>query len=267
MTHLHLSHVEQLSHGETEEEFEPSEDLTSPAEPDWLDWSTSSGPSPRGPFVHWLIGLAWLILGVLIGIGVSHVHLKAVPASAGNTFTSSDTGFTAVSNHIVVDVKGDVRQPGLVEVPVTARIQDVVLAAGGFVHPEDSVAVNLAAPVDDGEEVVIPNVTEKQSPGSRNQSATSRGSLAEPTVESAVAASGQQSQVHANMKIDLNTADEQTLQTIPGVGPSKAAAIVAYRQEHGGFQSITQLEDVKGIGPVTYSRIAPYVVIFTSPVK
>ena len=197
-----------------------------------------------------------LVAGIGIGVTAARIQVQKMTPGSGIQPSSSinrvtDTGFTSVPNTIVVDVKGDVKRPGLVTAPSTARVQDVVALAGGFAHEQDSSAVNLAAPVDDGEEIVIPNVTLGADPSSTS-------GMVKPD------AAKSPSQTDNQVKIDLNTADAKTLETIPGIGPTKANAIIDYRQTHGLFHTVADLNNVKGIGPVTYSKIAPYVVIMPS---
>jgi competence protein ComEA len=160
-------------------------------------------------------------------------------AATGNAAVPAGTG--AASVQIVVDVHGDVRHPGVYRLPANSRVQDAVAAAGGYNHPEDAALVNAAAVLDDGAEVVIPSATQ----GTADAPADSaRG-------EGAVV------QVGGN-KVDINTATEATLETLPGIGPSKAAAIVRFRTEHGPLHTANDLLQVPGIGPATVARLAPY---------
>lgn len=179
---------------------------------------------------------------------------------AANTALGSDP----VPPTVMVDVKGDVRHPGVVAVPWDARVKDAITAAGGFLHPGDAGLLNLAAPLNDGDEVVVPAVqnangpTAEEGSGSGGAKGGSAGTAADSAREGtpARAASG---------RVDLNTADAATLETIPGIGPAKAAAIVAYRSAHGPFRTVQDVGNVPGIGPVTLDRIAPYVVIVSGP--
>ncbi len=145
---------------------------------------------------------------------------------------------------IVVDVHGDVRHPGVYRLPINSRVQDAVAAAGGYNHPEDAALVNAAAILDDGAEVVIPSAAERKgdSPGAATTDHNDSGTAAPVT----------------DNKVDINTATAQTLETLPGIGPSKAEAIVRFRTEHGPFHAANDLLQVPGIGQATVARLAPY---------
>lgn len=213
---------------------------------------------------QWFIWTGTLVLGLGagagLGIGLSHARTMVAPPNRA-VDVSADTGFKVVANDIIVDVKGDVKNPGLVHVAANARVKDVIDAAGGFLHQEDSVAVNLAALVDDGEELVVPDVVRDNAAVAGSRSSVEAGSTRPGPGQVASAAVAVDVGTQPNMKIDLNTADVATLQTIPGIGPSRASAILAFRQQYGRFQSVDALQKVKGIGPVTYQRIAQYVVV------
>jgi competence protein ComEA len=133
---------------------------------------------------------------------------------------------SAVKAKLVVDVAGAVRHPGLYRLEQGTRIADAVAMAGGATARADIELVNLAAPLADGEQVVVPT----------------RG---------AAAASGGTTSPSA--PLDLNTASLEQLDTLPGIGPSTAQKILDYRQEHGAFHSLADLDAVSGIGP---SRLA-----------
>jgi competence protein ComEA len=134
-----------------------------------------------------------------------------------------------------VDVAGAVRRPGLYRLAPGTRVDDAVAAAGGATAHADVSAVNLAAPLADGEQVVVPV----------------RGAA----VEGGGAAG-------STGPVDLNSATPEQLDTLPGVGPSTAARIVAYRQQHGPFHSLAELDGVSGIGP---SKLAELKGLVTPP--
>lgn len=125
----------------------------------------------------------------------------------------------------LVHVTGAVVSPGVVEVDASARVRDVIDAAGGALGRADLDAINLAARVDDGAQIHVPAVGEIV------------------TLGVAAPAGGPKA------PIDLNTADEAALDSLPGVGPSTAAAIVERRRQVGRFVTVDDLLDVPGIGP------------------
>ncbi len=133
---------------------------------------------------------------------------------------------------LVVHVVGAVRRPGLYRLPDRSRISDAVTRAGGPTRKADLSAVNLAAPVADGVQVVVP----ARAPPDKG------GGAPPPT-------SGPQGPVH------LNTATLEELDALPGVGPVTAQKILAYRQQHGAFASIDELDAISGIGPARLEQL------------
>ena len=133
---------------------------------------------------------------------------------------------------LVVDVVGAVRRPGLYRLREGTRIADAVARAGGATAKADLALVNLAAPLADGEQVVVPAV------------GPAGGAVAGPPPAAAASPAA---------PLDLNTATAEQLDALPGIGPATAAKIVAFRQAHGAFHSVDELDAVPGIGP---SRIA-----------
>lgn len=129
---------------------------------------------------------------------------------------------------VTVHVAGAVRRPGLVAVSVPARVADVVAAAGGAETFADLGAMNLAAPVGDGDRVEVPVLGAAPGPS-------------EPDV--------------GEGGVDLNRATADELQTLPGVGPVIAARIVAHREENGPFTTIEDLLDVPGIGETKLAEL------------
>lgn len=129
--------------------------------------------------------------------------------------------------HVVVHVVGAVRSPGLYRLDDGSRVADALALAGGAMPKAELTAVNLAAPLIDGTQVVVPRVGQAQAPAMSAAGAT--GAPAGP--------------------IRLNTATVDELQGIPGVGPVTAQQIVAFREQNGPFRSVDELDAVPGIGP------------------
>ena len=149
------------------------------------------------------------------------------------------TGSTAVVGApVVAHVAGAVMRPGRYRLGGAPRIADAIDAAGGPAGDADLDAVNLAAPVADGERVYLPR----------------RG---EPPP--AVVASGAGVVGRAGGPLDLNTATVEQLEALPGIGPSTASAIVSYRQQHGRFASVEELLEVRGIGEAKLAELRPKV--------
>jgi competence protein ComEA len=132
---------------------------------------------------------------------------------------------------LVVDVVGAVRRPGLVRLREGSRVADAIAHAGGLARGAERAGVNFAAPVSDGQQVLVPQ----------------RGAVA------AGAGAGTGAASSASGPVSLSSATAEQLDALPGVGPVTAEKIVAYRQQHGAFRSVDELDAISGIGP---SRIA-----------
>jgi competence protein ComEA len=141
---------------------------------------------------------------------------------------------------IIVDVKGAIKQPGVYHSNQNERVIDVIGRAGGLTDNADQTQVNFAAHVQDEMVIYIPAKGEVAA-GSHGNSSVSIG-----TTNGAGAQDG---------KININKADENELQNLPGIGPSKAASIIQYRQENGLFQNIEDLKKISGIGDKTFEKL------------
>lgn len=144
---------------------------------------------------------------------------------------------------VVVHVAGAVAAPGLVELPAGSRAADALEAAGGATDAADLDALNLAAPVTDGQQLYVPAEGET------------------PPVPVAGGEPGGAGGTQQAGLVDVNTADTTTLETLPGIGPALAGRIVDHRTAHGPFASVDALIDVAGIGPATLARIRDLVTV------
>lgn len=151
---------------------------------------------------------------------------------------SGASGPADEGEELVVDVAGKVRRPGIAVLPAGARVVDALEAAGGARRGVDLTALNLARPVVDGEQILVGVAP----------AAGVAGTLDSP-VPGGVAL------------VNLNTADQATLDTLPGVGPVTADAILAWRDSNGGFTSVDELLEVDGIGEATLADLAPLVTL------
>jgi competence protein ComEA len=140
---------------------------------------------------------------------------------------------TTIATDVVVHVAGAVTKPGVQRLKAGSRVVDAVDAAGGAVPEADLGRINLAAVLEDGQQVYVPKVGESGGGAVAAGGGSSGG---------ADDAAGTGAPVH------LNTATESELEALPGIGPALAAAIVAYRTEHGPFSSVDDLLEVRGIG-------------------
>src|SRR5437868_4851535 len=138
----------------------------------------------------------------------------------------------ATGRELWVDVAGAVRRPGLYKVPAGSRLAAAVERAGGVSRRGDEAGVNLAAPLHDGEQVIVP------ARGAAGTTAAAGGS--------AGGASG---------PISLGQATEAQLESLDGIGPALAGRILEYRQQHGGFRSLDELKEVSGIGDKRFEAL------------
>lgn len=150
----------------------------------------------------------------------------------------------------MIHVVGAVVSPGVVTVPEGGRVIDAVEAAGGFSDDADPGDLNLAAMLADGCQVVIGTSAD---PKGEVRIGLTGNHDADIAVESSSSAGS------SSVTINLNRASETELQTLPGVGPVTAKAILAWRDKNGSFNSVSQLQEVSGIGPKTFAQIEPYV--------
>jgi competence protein ComEA len=180
-----------------------------------------------------IVGAVTVMVGGGLGLWTRGAPASIAPPARATPSPGSST--TAPAEIIVVHVAGAVRHPGIIELPPGARVADAIALAGGALPRADLDLLNLAAVVVDGSQVLVPTKT------------SSSSSVPAPVTSSAPAT------------VNLNSADQTTLESVPGLGPVKAGAIVAYRTEIGGFTSIDQLLEVSGIGPATLESIRPFI--------
>ncbi len=179
---------------------------------------------------------------------------------------------------IYVFVCGAVAQEGVYELPAGSRVYQAVEAAGGYAADADTSYINQADPVTDAQKLEIPTAEEAKKlreeaalAAENRQAETDAESGSGPDGAAAGYANNGAGQVNngagqmnnsagqaddaAARLININTADEAALQTLPGIGAAKAASIVRYREANGGFSSIEEIKKVSGIGDITYENI------------
>jgi competence protein ComEA len=151
----------------------------------------------------------------------------------------------------VVSVVGLVHKPGLVTLTAGARVADALTGAGGALDGADLIGLNMARRLADGEQIVVGIAAPRGEPAVMGSSI--RSEPAATAVPGAPATSGSASAPGG--LVNLNTATVEQLDTLPGVGPVTAAAIVAWRDANGPFTSVDQLGDVDGIGPARLEKL------------
>jgi competence protein ComEA len=182
-----------------------------------------------------VVGLVWYQAGRTSTSGALDAATPRMRAAPTTTTTRPP---------LLVHVAGAVARPGLVEVAAGDRVADAIAAAGGGLPDSDLDRLNLAAPVADGQRIPVARVGEPvggADPAAPGGDAGGSGAPAGP--------------------IDLNTATAEQLDTLPGIGPTLAAAILRERERRGGFTDVGQLRDVRGIGEARYADIRELVTV------
>ncbi|MCV7564862.1 ComEA family DNA-binding protein [Micrococcus luteus] len=238
---------------------------------------------PRGPVLRWRPALlavtvllvaaaawwavAWLttpappsaIPAAAAGAGIPQTDAPSTAPSAAGTDArtpeagpSGETSGPAGSTPLRVHVVGEVARPGVVSLAPGSRVADAVRAAGGTTRHARAERINLAAPLDDGQQVLVPSAHTPQDALDRVAGAAQ----AQPTPTTGGAgAGGEPGGAESGDTVDLNTADATELQTLPGVGPATAEKIIAHRETVGPFTGLQDLDAVPGIGPATLDRL------------
>lgn len=173
--------------------------------------------------------------------GVTVVTAAPEEGTAGDS-TAHNTGGTMDDACVYVYVCGSVVTPGVYELEQGSRVCDALEAAGGFSEGADENRINLAAGVRDGEMIFFPMEGEEIPDAAAGYAYGIEGSA-------------------EGGLININTADVTLLCTLPGIGESKAKAIIRYREEHGAFRDITEIRNVSGIGENLYRDIADLICI------
>lgn len=250
--------------GVTGEELRPREPLLRPPEPLIGAQVAPSRLAVIGALI--LVSVAALVFGgrvlwaraaaqphpVSSASAVSSTHAASAPASRSSTarqgFGATGPSSSATPTTLVVQVVGQVRKPGVVHVKSGSRVQDVVAAAGGALPGADLSAINLARVVADGEQIHVPKPGEQPTPppGGAAGAASATDGAAGSTTGSIV---------------NLNTADQATLEGLPGVGPVMAQRILQWRADNGRFSTVDELGEVSGIGDKTLAQLLPLVTV------
>lgn len=160
---------------------------------------------------------------------------------------------------LYVHVTGEVARPGVVSVEAGSRVVDAVEAAGGLTDAAVTDTVNLAAPVTDGQQVLVPDSATAPVPGPGAPVAP--GAPAPPGIAGAPPGTGGPGGARPDGTLNLNTATVAELETLPRVGPVLAGRIVEFRQQHGGFAAVADLDAVPGIGPTLMEALGPLVTV------
>jgi competence protein ComEA len=204
------------------------------------------GLSPRTAAVGFAVCLVGLLGWLWLRSPAPPAAEADVPlASAATSPPSGATGSSlpATGEVVLAHAAGAVRRPGLYELAAGDRVADLLDAAGGPTRRADLDRVNLAAPVADGSQIVVPRLGEVVAPA--------------PSPSTGASPGGEQ----PSAPVDLNTAGPEELETLPGIGPATSAAILEYRDANGPFASVDALIDVPGIGEAKLAALADLVTV------
>ncbi|MCS6554072.1 ComEA family DNA-binding protein [Curtobacterium flaccumfaciens] len=246
--------------------------MSSPSSPG--PWWSRLALSPRAAVVLAAVVVVVAVVVVLVGAlvsgggegagGTGGVVVRGAPTAGAASGPSPSAGASAGAapsapgaGRVVVHVLGAVRRSGVVELPASSRVGDALERAGGATDDADLDRLNLARVLTDGERLYVPRVGQQEVPEALGPVAD--GAAAGPTAAAGAGAGsgggaagtgGEESAV-----VDLNTADQAVLETLPGIGPGLAGRIIAWRDEHGRFTAVEDLLDVSGIGDVRFAEL------------
>lgn len=202
--------------------------------------ASGAGNDQEGRRSTWKIGWA-LLYGVVCGfLGAGLLWLIATRPS-GEPISLPPPPTPAPFK---VHVLGAVEAPGVYEFRPGSRVAEALQAAGGLLDAGQTTRLNLAAPLEDGQQIYVPTAPPEGAPGPDQ-----------------LGPAGSTPPVTAGGRIDINSASAETLETLPGIGPVTAGKIVAYREENGAFREPADLLLVSGIGPATLERIEPLITV------
>ncbi|HKV18712.1 MAG TPA: ComEA family DNA-binding protein [Mycobacterium sp.] len=227
-------------------------DTATPQSQGWLA-SVRADPGRAGAIALGVVGVAAVLVTVFTLLGDNTppvVSAKLPPVEMVSTAQPTPSA-PVPEGPVIVSVVGLVHKPGLVTLSSGARIADALTAAGGALDGADVIGLNMARRVADGEQIIVGIAAP---PGEPTTMGSSVG--AEPTAAPAAdEPAGTDGGSTPGASVDLNSATEEQLDALPGVGPVTAAAIVAWRSANGSFTSVDQLADVDGIGPARLEKL------------
>lgn len=179
---------------------------------------------------------------VLAGLLILSLLMNGWMLLENRTLLSEQHPQATFPSEVVVHVVGAVVSPGVYQLSDTARVSDAIAAAGGSLSEAELSNLNLARRLYDGEQIMVPR---------QLLAVVEQGSSGEPL-----------SSAHAQTSslININTASQSQLETLPGIGPVKAAAIISYRQQHGPFMRIEDIMKVSGIGDKTFAGLRDLII-------
>jgi competence protein ComEA len=188
-----------------------------------------------------LKSILYMAAGILFGLFVALLIwvVSRNPSGQGITLRPGPT-----EKPIVVHVTGAVPRPGVYALAQGSRVQDAISAAGGFLAEAEKSGINLARALEDGEQLDIPYVEG-----------------ASPVIGTEMPLFPETQESSSSELVNINTASQAELETLPGIGPTTAQRIIQYREQNGPFVSTEDVINVPGIGPGTYERIKDLITV------
>ncbi|MEK5173373.1 MULTISPECIES: helix-hairpin-helix domain-containing protein [Heyndrickxia] len=187
------------------------------------------------------VGVVVIVIFLFIGksqrekLGIHTSDFSAYLEESGQKEDEDEDQKNIVDMKIIVDLKGEIVNPGIYEANNGERVQDLITKAGGFSKNADKLKVNLAQKVKDEMVIYVPKIGEE--------------------INVSLFDEGVGTINNSEGKVNINSANKDQLQTIPGIGPSKADAIIEYREQKGEFKKIEDIKNVTGIGEKTYEKL------------
>lgn len=205
--------------------------------------------------------IAFVIIAIIIILGISY-YIYASGKETNMNFSELETienqTEEETKNTIKVHVSGAVNNPGVVELEENSRVGDAIEKAGGVTEEASTDEINLAYLLEDGTKIHIPTKQEmeqaKLAKGAQETQNESTNIITDATTGSSTNSSSNSS-AKTTSKVNINTATQTELETLPGIGPATATKIIAYREENGKFKSIEEIKEVSGIGDSKYEKI------------
>jgi len=202
-----------------------------------------------------LISITVIVTGIIIYIynsnKVDNSELNDEILINNNSTNNTIENISDEKNMIIIHITGAVKTPGIVKLEEGSRIEDAINKAGGLTEDADISKVNLAYILEDGIKIIIPSKTDIGDFQEENILSNDSGEGIIDNIETSSKSSS----------LNINKATEQDLQNLPGIGPSLAAKIIAYRDENGKFTTVEDIKKVNGIGDSKYEIIKDYICV------
>jgi competence protein ComEA len=190
-----------------------------------------------------VVGARWVLASGSSASPAPAVSYATGGSAGGSSRSSGSFSAGAGGEDVVVDVTGEVGDPGVYRMPAGSRVNDALARAGGATAKAGLESINLAARLSDGQQVVVPGSVAAPAGGAV-------GAATGSSVPAAPAASGASAG-----PISLGSATVADLDTIDGIGPVTAQNIIEFRDQHGGISSVDELSQISGIGPATMESL------------